>query len=109
MDKRYLLVLALATIGAIAFVTVYFSIPRAGVFTLNVENIGEMGWCYNLWYNGNDPLTDVHVLVNNEEYEVYTVLMPNHSQPVLRWISGVKRAATVDVQWNDGREVLNFS
>ena len=81
------------------------------LFSLEVDWMGTAGaeWFYTLWYNGNEPLTDVHVLVNGDEGITYSVLPPNRTKAVLRWTCGVKGVKTVDIQWNNGQQILSFA
>jgi hypothetical protein len=111
VNKRWLLLFAIVAIVTIAGVTVYLSLPREKLFKLDADWVGTAGaeWYYTLWYNGNEPLTDVHVLVDGEEGITYSVLPPNYTEAVLRWTCGVQGTKTVDIQWNGGRQVFSFS
>ena len=107
MNKTVIFVMIVIIAASVALIAYSQSLQRANVFNIEVNNYaGE--YYYSVWYTGLQTLTDVHVLLNGGLVRQYNVFAPSQAEPVARWMSPYNNGATVEIQWNDGRQVLNY-
>ena len=82
-------------------------------FGIEVYSHGGEDWYYLVWYMESQTLTDVCVLLDGKlvrHYDVFAPSFPNHdSNPIFEWTSIGLKSATVEIQWNGGRQVLTYN
>jgi hypothetical protein len=117
MNKLILICTAIAIVAA-SVALIAYSQNQAGLpannFSIEVNNYNNEyntnEYYYSVWYTGSQTLTNVYVLFNGVLVQQWDVFVPSRINSIFHWVltGNTNRAATVEIQWNNGRTVLTY-
>lgn len=109
MKKAVIFVMIVIIAASVALIAYSQNQSRqvAGDFYIEV-NCNDGKYYYSINSRTTETLTDVYILRNDELLRHYEVIAVSVANSIVWWSWSNARAVTVEIQWNGGRQVLNY-